>query len=50
MSHLYRSAISARIAKLPDLPHSEDDDNVSEDADSIGSLPGGMGPAMQVQI
>lgn len=46
MSHLYRSAISARIAKLPDLPHREDDNNVSEDADSIGSLPGGMGPAM----
>ena len=55
MSDLYRSAISARIAKLPDLPHSEDDDDVSgEGSDSLGSLPGSgmhMGPpAMQVQI
>jgi hypothetical protein len=54
MSDLYRSAISARIARLPDLPHGDDDDDdLREDAaDSLGSLPGsGMGPpAMQVQI
>jgi len=55
MSDLYRSAINARIARLPDLPHGGDDndDYLKEDAaDSIGPLPGsGMGPpAMQVQI
>ena len=59
MSDLYRSAISARIAKLPDLPHSDDDDDDDDDddlseevSDSLGSLPGsGMGPPpMQVQI
>ena len=53
MSDLYRSAISARIAKLPDLPQADDDDDESEEAaDSIGLLPGnGMGPpAMQVEL
>lgn len=49
MSDLYRSAISARLAKLPQLPPSEDDVEQDEAADTIGSLPGGMGPpAMQV--
>jgi protein phosphatase methylesterase 1 len=40
MSDLYRSAIHARIAKLPlDLPAEEDEDEESEAADSIGALP-----------
>lgn len=43
MSSLYRSAISARIAKLPQLPFTDEDDvEQSELADEIGSL--GMGP------
>ena len=44
MSDLYRSAINARLAKLPqDLPH--DDNEEDEAADTIGALPGsGMGP------
>jgi hypothetical protein len=54
MSDLYRSAIGARLSKLPNLPplaSSEDDGpEADETADSVGSLPGsGMGPpAMQV--
>ncbi|KAF8555332.1 protein phosphatase methylesterase [Imleria badia] len=49
MSSLYRSAVSARIAKLPGLPPSdgdEDYDETDEIADSLGSLPspGRMGP------
>jgi protein phosphatase methylesterase 1 len=49
MSDLYRSAIGARLAKLPHLPAlaSSEDDVQDEDeiADSISSLPGsGMGP------
>ncbi|KAF8709763.1 hypothetical protein AX14_013469 [Amanita brunnescens Koide BX004] len=49
MSDLYRSAISARLAKLPqDLPPNNDSDEDNEDdeaADTIGALPGsGMGP------
>lgn len=49
MSNLYRSAISARLAKLPqDLPPSSDgneDNEEDEAADTIGALPGsGMGP------
>jgi protein phosphatase methylesterase 1 len=43
MSDLYRSAIQARIAKLPQLPPDllgeEDGDEESEAADSIGALP-----------
>ncbi len=43
MSDLYRSAIHARIAKLPHLPPDllgeEDGDEESEAADSIGALP-----------
>jgi protein phosphatase methylesterase 1 len=40
MSDLYRSAMHARIAKLPpDLPGEEDEDEESELADSIGALP-----------
>ncbi|KAG8214223.1 Alpha/Beta hydrolase protein [Butyriboletus roseoflavus] len=41
MSSLYRSAISARIAKLPGLPPSDGDegyDEADEIADSLGSL------------
>ena len=52
MSDLYRSAMSARLAKLPlDLPPSEEDDE-DETVDFLGSLPGeGMGPpAMQVNL
>jgi hypothetical protein len=45
MSSLYRSAISARIAKLPQLPPSSEElDGADEIEDSLGSLPGGMGP------
>ncbi|KAF9231023.1 Alpha/Beta hydrolase protein [Melanogaster broomeanus] len=46
MSSLYRSAISARIAKLPGLPPSDEDDydETEESADSVGSLPSAMGP------
>lgn len=46
MSDLYRSAMYARIAKLPpDLPMDEDEDEESEAADSIGALPSlSMGP------
>jgi protein phosphatase methylesterase 1 len=43
MSDLYRSAIHARIAKLPQLPPDllgeEEEDEESEAADSIGALP-----------
>ena len=52
MSDLYRSAISARLAKLPrDLPPGNEGDSENEEveaADSIGDLPAvpgsGMGP------
>ncbi|KAH7884869.1 Alpha/Beta hydrolase protein [Phlebopus sp. FC_14] len=48
MSSLYRSAISARIAKLPHLPQTDEDDAADESnelCDSLGSLPiFGMGP------
>jgi len=45
MSSLYRSAISARIAKLPHLPQTDEDDvEQSELADGIGALSTGMGP------
>ena len=56
MSDLLRSAISARVSKLPSLPaiHADEgtgDDEENED-DSIGDLPGsGLGPpAMQVNL
>lgn len=52
MSDLYRSAMSARLAKLPrDLPPHDEDEEKDEEEDSLGSLPGsGMGPpAMQVE-
>jgi protein phosphatase methylesterase 1 len=49
MSDLYRSAMHARISKLPQLPPGltgeEDEDEESEAADSIGTLPSiSMGP------
>jgi protein phosphatase methylesterase 1 len=50
MSNLYRSALSARLAKLPlELPPSDEDsyedDEELEESDSLGSLPGsGLGP------
>ncbi|KAF7773162.1 hypothetical protein Agabi119p4_5329 [Agaricus bisporus var. burnettii] len=47
MSDLFRSAISARLAKLPpDIQgHAGEDEEDEESADSIGALPGsGMGP------
>lgn len=54
MSDLYRSAISARIAKLPPptIFPDEDVDEEGEGADTIGNLPGsGLGPpAMQVEF
>ena len=55
MSDLYRSAISARIAKLPPpsiLPDEDVDELEGEGADTIGNLPGsGLGPpAMQVEF
>ncbi|KAJ6578155.1 Alpha/Beta hydrolase protein [Mycena capillaripes] len=45
MSNLLRSAMSARLAKLPlDLPPSVDDEE-TEESDSLGFLPGsGLGP------
>lgn len=52
MSDLYRSTLSARLAKLPaDIPSNIDiEDEDEEVGDSLGSLPGsGLGPpAMQV--
>ena len=58
MSNLYRSAINARLAKLPpDVPTTrypgvdlDDPGDEEEENDSIGNLPGsGLGPpAMQV--
>lgn len=51
MSDLYRSALHARIAKLPPVPIEEFEEGDEEDeaADSIGSLPGQIGgPSMQV--
>lgn len=55
MSSLYKSALQARISKIPHpdtvAPFNEEDEE-SEAADSIGMLPpgGGLGPpAMQVQ-
>jgi len=56
MSDLFRSAISARLSRLPpDIPNYDcegDEDEELEEADSIGPLPGsGMGPpAMQVLV
>ena len=57
MSNLYRSAINARLAKLPpDIPTTRypdlEDEEEEEETDSIGDLPGsGLGPpAMQVTI
>ncbi|KZT06141.1 protein phosphatase methylesterase [Laetiporus sulphureus 93-53] len=46
MSDLYRSAMQARISKLPALPAVDDEgDEESEAADSLGSLSTGVGPA-----
>ena len=57
MSDLLRSALSARVSKLPILPAIEaeeaaGDEEVNEENDSIGDLPGsGLGPpAMQVNL
>ena len=56
MSDLYRSAIGARISKLPHLPslaNSEDDEQEQDETeDYVGMLPGsGMGPpALQVLL
>ncbi|KAG6329914.1 hypothetical protein ID866_9174 [Astraeus odoratus] len=44
MSQLYRSALNARIAKLPNAPIDEDENEDDESVDSLGSLPSGMGP------
>ncbi|EPQ54031.1 protein phosphatase methylesterase [Gloeophyllum trabeum ATCC 11539] len=48
MSNLYRSALQARISKLPQLPsdasEEEDVDEEDEAKSSIGALPGRMGP------
>ncbi|KAI0318603.1 protein phosphatase methylesterase [Amylostereum chailletii] len=47
MSHLARSAMQARIAKLPQLPPEiggDDGDEEEEAGDSIGNLPSTMGP------
>lgn len=55
MSDLYRSAISARISKLPThipvhIDHGQDEDEEEDTGDTLGPLPGsGMGPpAMRV--
>lgn len=53
MSDLHRSAMSARLAKLPPfLPTLQDEDDDDEMNNTIGDLPGsGIGPpAMQVMI
>ncbi len=53
MSELYRSAISARLAKLPpSLQIAQNEDEEEEMVDTIGDLPGsGIGPpAMQVNL
>ena len=53
MSDLHRSAISARLARLPPfLPTAQDEDDEDEMMNTIGDLPGsGLGPpAMQVMI
>jgi len=57
MSDLLRSAISARVSKLPLLPEIRADGGTSDEeetkeSDSIGDLPGsGLGPpAMQVNL
>lgn len=42
MSNLYRSAIHARLSKLPPMPPSEEyenEDEGEEEADTLGSLP-----------
>ncbi|EPS93134.1 hypothetical protein FOMPIDRAFT_150069 [Fomitopsis schrenkii] len=47
MSDLYRSALSARISKLPMHPPGYEEDEEDEAADSLGSLPAsvfGVGP------
>ena len=53
MSDLYRSAMHARISKLPAMPPPSDigpdGDEEEEAADSLGSLPSSAGPlSMQV--
>jgi len=61
MSDLYRSAMSARLAKLPvELPpttvyptYNEEDEDEDEEGDVVGDLPPGSGlgpPAMQVTL
>lgn len=51
MSDLYRSAISARLSRLPSLPMEDEEEEM---VDAIGDLPGsisGIGPpAMQVNF
>ncbi|KAH8118086.1 protein phosphatase methylesterase [Phellopilus nigrolimitatus] len=54
MSDLYRSAISARLDKLPQLPTitpyaAEDEDEEGEENDSLGSLPSMPPPRSSVQ-
>ena len=45
MSDLLRSAMHARISKLPQMPPvGPDGDEDEEAADSLGSLPSSMGP------
>lgn len=45
MSQLYRSAIGARLAKLPDKSPEDEANEVNDElADSLGSLPSGMCP------
>jgi protein phosphatase methylesterase 1 len=49
MSDLYRSAMQARIAKLPDLAslgiEDNEEDEEEEENDNLGALPGsGLGP------
>ncbi|CAL1713614.1 unnamed protein product [Somion occarium] len=48
MSHLYRSAIHAKVAKLPAMPPPqigsvEEEDEENEAADGLGSLPSSLG-------
>ena len=48
MSDLYRSAIQARLAKLPTIPHEsyEQGDEGEEETDSIGDLPSKSGSTL----
>lgn len=49
MSNLYRSAIHARLSKLPSPEELEDGDEEGEEADTLGSLPSMPPPPTSLQ-